>query len=217
MAKGKFHGGITAQTPSGIYTQLIALAGILDRRRRLRQAQRLTRIELQKVDGLGHIGIGLNPVLAHLVGQPGAELKFALANQLRRLQQQRRALFHRHVLPGRKRFQRRLHRPFGVFQPSLLVHAHHLRRPRRIQRLDLVRRARPLPTDDQLILVAEHIAHPGQRSLHGMHVFRIVEIDERFVAEGSAGRNRLNDGADLSGWHNTRFYSLTHLHENRDR
>jgi hypothetical protein len=30
-----------------------------------------------------------------------------------------------------------------------------------------------------------------------MHVFRIVEIDERLVVELAAGRNRLDDGADL--------------------
>ena len=145
MAKGKFHGGITAQTPTGIYTQLIAFPGILDGRRRPGQPQRLARIELQEVDGLGDIRIRLNPILAHLVGQPRAELKLAFANQLCRLQQQGRALLHRHVLPGCERLQGRLHRPFGVFQASLLVHPDHLRRPRRIQRLDLVRGARSAP------------------------------------------------------------------------
>ena len=205
MANGKFHGGITAQTPTGIYTQFVPFSGILDRRRGPRQAQRLTRIELQEVDGLGNIRIRLNPVLAHLVRQPRTELELAFANQLCRLQQQGRAFFHCHVLPGRKRFQGSLHRSFGVLEASLLVHADHLRRPRRVQRLDLVWRPRSLPTDDQFILVPEHISHPGQRSLHRMHVFKIVEIDEGFVVEGSAGRNRLNDGADLSSSHD---YSL---------
>ncbi len=191
---------------------MIALPRQLDGRCRLSQAQRLTRIELQKVDGLGHIGIGLNPVLAHLVGQPGAELKFALANQLRRLQQQGRALLHGHVLPGRECIERRLHRSLSVFQAGLLVHSDDLRGPGRVQRLDLFRRTRPLSTDDELILVTEHVAHPGQRSLHGMHVCRVAEIDERFVAEEPLRGNRLNDGADLCGWHNKANFTLLQVH-----
>ena len=173
------------------------LARILDRRRRLSQPQRLARIEFQKVDRLGDIRIRLDPILAHLVRQPGAELKLAFTNQLRRLQQQGRALFDCHKLPRRERLQSSAHGPFGVFEPCLLVHAHHLCRPRRVERFDLARGARSLPADHQFILVAEHISHPGECSLHRVHIFRIVEINERLVAKFSARRNRLDDGADL--------------------
>jgi hypothetical protein len=171
--------------------------GILDRRSQLSQPQCLARIEFQKVDCLGDIRIRLDPILAHLVRQPRAELKLAFTNQLRRLQQQRSALFYCDKLPRRERLQGSPHRALGVFEPRLLVHAHYLCRPRRIDRFNLARGARPLRADHQFILVAEHISHPDERSLHRMHIFRIVEINERFVAKFSAGRNRLDDSADL--------------------
>ena len=47
------------------------------------------------------------------------------------------------------------------------------------------------------------VPHPGQRILHRMHIFRIVEIDERFVVECAARGNWLDDSADLSSWHNS--------------
>jgi hypothetical protein len=194
IAKGKFQGGIT---------QLIALPGKLDGRRRPGQSQRLPRIKLQEVDGLGDIGIGLNPILAHFVGQPGAKFKLALANQLRRLQQQRHALPNRRVLPARESLMRRVYRPLGMFQPGLLVYTDNLRWPRRVQRLDLFRGAHPLPTDDEFILVTEHVRHTRQRSVHRAHVFIVVEVDKGFVAEQSFGSNRLNHGADLGSRHNT--------------
>ena len=91
-----------------------------------------------------------------------------------------------------------------MLRARLLVHSDHLRRPRRMMEPILsVVFTRSLPADNQFILVPEHISHPGKRSLHRMHVFKIVEVNEGFVVEGSARCNRLNDGADLSSRHNT--------------
>ena len=98
-----------------------------------------------------------------------------------------------------------------MFQAGLLVHPNHLRGAGRIQRLDLFRRARPLATDDELILVTEHIAHTGKRGLHGMHVCRVAEIDERFVAEQPLRGDWLNNGADLCGWHNKDNFTLVFI------
>ena len=44
--------------------QLVALARVLDGGGGGGQAQRLARIELEKIDGLAHVGVGLGPVFA---------------------------------------------------------------------------------------------------------------------------------------------------------
>ena len=83
MANGKFHGGITAPTPERNVNQLVALAGILDRRCGSSKAQGFARIELEEIDGLGHIGVGFRPVLADFISEPCAELELTGANDLR--------------------------------------------------------------------------------------------------------------------------------------
>ena len=62
---------------------MVALARQLHRSLRARQPQRLARIELAEVYGLGDIGIRLRPILAHFKHQPGFKLELALADDLR--------------------------------------------------------------------------------------------------------------------------------------
>ncbi len=88
--------------------QFIRLPRQLDRRLRLRQPQRLAAVELEKVDRLAHVGIGLGPVLAHFVRKPCAELEIALPDNLRRSQQQRSPRLNRSPAPRLKRLQARL-------------------------------------------------------------------------------------------------------------
>ena len=64
IASGKFHGGITTPTPSGMYSMLVALARIGRQRLRLREPLHLARVELAEVDRLGGVGVGLGPRLA---------------------------------------------------------------------------------------------------------------------------------------------------------
>ena len=40
-------------------------------------------VELEEVDGLADVGVGLGPVLADLEDEPGAEIELALADELR--------------------------------------------------------------------------------------------------------------------------------------
>src|SRR5258708_11893429 len=65
----------------GNVAQLVALAGELDWRGCLVQPDGLASVELEEVDGLAHVGVGLGPVLAYLEGEPGAELEAAFANE----------------------------------------------------------------------------------------------------------------------------------------
>ncbi len=73
--------------------KLIALAGILYRRRGRGEAKRFARVELKEVNGLGDIGVSFCPVLANFVGKPCAEFELTLANNLRGTEQQRSTLF----------------------------------------------------------------------------------------------------------------------------
>ena len=95
MAKGKFHGGMTAPHAERDVAQAVAFARQLDRRGCGVQLERLTRVELHEVDALAHVGVGLSPILADLVGEPCAELELALLDELRHAQQQADAAFDR--------------------------------------------------------------------------------------------------------------------------
>ena len=80
--------------------ELVALAGILDGRGGVVEAQRFAGVELEEVDGLAYVGVGFGPVLADLVGEPRAELEFALANECCGAEEQRGALLRRGSAPG---------------------------------------------------------------------------------------------------------------------
>ena len=92
MAKGKFQGGMTAPTPSGNVAELVALAGELDGGGGLVEAEGFAAVELEEVDGLAYVGVGLGPVFADLEGEPGAELEFALADEVGGAEEQGGAL-----------------------------------------------------------------------------------------------------------------------------
>src|SRR5882672_9768335 len=69
IAQGKFHGGITAPTPSGMYISESCSPGSC------------TGVELAEIDGLGDVSVGLGPVLADFEDQPCHVLHLALAQQ----------------------------------------------------------------------------------------------------------------------------------------
>ena len=89
MAKGKFHGRDDGAHAERDVKQLVALAGVLDGGGCGGQAQGFACVELEEVDGLAHVGVGLGPVLADFVGEPGAELELALADDVGGAEQQR--------------------------------------------------------------------------------------------------------------------------------
>ena len=88
--------------------QFVALAGVLDGRGGGGQAQSFAGIELKEIDGFAHVGVGLGPVLAHLIGEPGAELELAPADDLGRAQEQGNPVLDGSPAPGFKGPERRL-------------------------------------------------------------------------------------------------------------
>ena len=73
--------------------EFVALARILDGRAGGGQAQRLAGVELEEIDGLADIGVGLGPVLADFVGEPGHEFELAPADDFGSAKEQRDAFF----------------------------------------------------------------------------------------------------------------------------
>ena len=92
MAKGKFHGRNDRAHAERDVEELVALAGILDGRGCGGQAQGFAGVELKEIDGFAHVGVGLSPVLADFIGEPGAELEVAAANDFGGIEQQGDAL-----------------------------------------------------------------------------------------------------------------------------
>ena len=138
--------------------QFIALAGILNGRCGSSKPQSLARIELQKVDGLAHISIGLSPVLAYLECQPGHELELALANYVSRIQQQRNAHIRRCPAPWNEGVLRGGHRTCGMFGAGLLMNADNLRRPRRIDGNNFFRGLDALAADHEIVFARQAAA-----------------------------------------------------------
>ena len=161
--------------------QPVAFAGELDRRSCLVQPQRLASVELQKVDGFAHIGIGLAPVLADLKGQPGAELEAAFANESGGGEQQRCTLLHGHFAPASKGGLRSLHRLFDVLRPRPLVDPDDFSRMRRVHGKDFARGLQPSATDDDVVLAAQLGSNLGEGGLHPPLVFGLGEVNERLV------------------------------------
>ena len=163
--------------------QRVMLAGQLDGRLRLRKTQRLARVELAEVDGLGNVGIGLGPVLADLENQPRHKFHLALAHQISNVEQQPGALFDRSAAPRFEGGERGLHGRFYVIFVRLLMDADNLRRLRRVQRLDFVRSPDPLAADDQVVLAAQLAAHLGNGGAHLARVIFVAKIEKRLRNE----------------------------------
>ena len=155
MAKGKFQGGITAPTPSGMIEELVALAGILDGRGRRGQPQGFAGVKLEEVDGFADIGVGLGPVLAHFISKPGAKLELPAADNLRCAEEEGDPRFQRGSAPGLEGLERGLYGHFGVSGIGFLVNADDLSRASRVQGANLVPGLEPLAADDQVVFAAQ--------------------------------------------------------------
>ena len=83
--------------------------------------------------------------------------------------------FGRDPAPSLKGPKGRLHGLLGVFRAGLLVNAHHLRRPRRIQRSDLPLGLEPLAPDNQVVFAAQLAGHQVQRCSHRPGIFGVLK------------------------------------------
>ena len=92
------------------------------------EAKGFAAVELEEVDGLAYVGVGLGPVFADLEGEPCAELEAAFANQCSGAEEEGCALGDGSAAPGGESGLRGLHGRFDVLGRGALVDADDLRR-----------------------------------------------------------------------------------------
>ena len=185
--------------------QGVALAGQLHRRLGLGEAQRLARVELAEVDGLGDVGIGLKPVLRNFKDQPGHEFQLALAHQIAHAKQQRRALFGGSVSPAFEGLRSGIDGGLNVLLAGFLMDADHFGGFGRIDGTDLVRGLDAFAANDQVILAAQLPAHFFERGAHLAHILFLAEIDKRFVLERTFMQADLQTRRGFHGCHRRSF------------
>ncbi len=185
--------------------ELVVLAGELDGRGRGVQLERFAAVELEKVDGLAYVGVGLAPVLSDLEGEPGAELELALSNQVGSAEEKGSALGGGGPAPGREGGERGGDGLLGKIGLGALMDSDDLGWPRRVDRDDLALGLQAAAADDQVVLPSELGFDIGKSLLHRPLVFGVVEVDERLVDEGGLCGARGGGGGEISGCHNSSF------------
>ena len=177
--------------------QRVALARQLHGRLGFGEAQGLARVELAEIDGLGNVGIGLEPVLRNFEHQPGHEFELALAHHIGDAEQERGALLDRSAAPVGERLRRGLHGGLDVLIAGFLVNADHFRRLGGIDGTNLVGGLDALAADDQVVLAAQLATHFLDGGAHLAHVLFFGEIDECFIFERAFVQGELADAAGL--------------------
>ena len=97
---GSSTGGMTAPTPSGMYSSSFFSPGYGRQRLGLREPQHLAGVELAEVDRLGGVAVGLGPGLGLLEHHHRGELVLALAQDRGDAQDEGRALRGGHAAPA---------------------------------------------------------------------------------------------------------------------
>ena len=165
------------------------------------ESQRLTRVVLAEVDGLGNIGVSLCPVLAYFEYKPRTELKFALAQQIASPEEQGGTLLYRSLAPALKGFQCRLHRGLHMFLACLLMESDHLGRLGWIDGLDLVLGPNPLASNNQIVFTPKLATHLFERRAHLACIFLFAKIREGFVYKRAFMQANLRTGGSFKGCH----------------
>ncbi len=74
------------------------------------------------------------------------------------------------------------------------MHSDHLRRPRRIQRANLLLGADAPAADDNVILLPKLVGNAGQSVPHGADIVFAIEVQKRLVAELARGGTERDSG-----------------------
>ena len=140
MAKGKFQGGF-------FFEEYYAAA-------RGGEAEGIARVKLKEINGFGKVGVGFSPVLAHFIGEPGAELEFSSADDGGGGEDQGNSCFYRGSAPGLEGLEGRLHGFFGVLRAGFLVDADDLGRAGRVEGADFGLGLEAAAADDEVVFAA---------------------------------------------------------------
>ena len=167
------------------------------------QAEHLAAVVLQEVDGLGHVGVGLVPLLAYLQHLQGREGVDVAAHDVRSLEEHLGALGRGHIAPGQEGLPGHVDGFAGLLQSGLADPAHDLRRVGRVVGVQGLGGAHLLAADDQRVGCAEVFAHLGQGLFHARPGRRDGEVHGGEVGEArqaaKAGRGPGRRGRGLAG------------------
>ncbi len=168
----------------GDIDELVALA--LDRYHglRLRVAQRFARVELEKVDRLGDVAVGLGPALANLVDEQRVVFETPRAQQLRCLEEVGGALRKRPLPPRLERASGGIDRLVCLLLRCSARQTDNLFGIGRIEGANLPFGFDLPPADHEGVMFAELLLHRGKRRAHGRGVGGVAEILHPFVLEG---------------------------------
>ena len=191
MAPGKFHGGMTAPTPSGNVVEIVFFAGIIDDGLALVQAHHFAAIELEEVDGFGGVAVGFHPVLADFHDHGGAEFVLAAAQNGGGAEQDAGAGIGIDELPPLEGLVGVLNGLEGQFLRAFADVGQHLIGIGGIGGLDGVVGEDAFAADDERDFFAETTFDQRQRLFEGGFIGGIGEIRHRLVFEGRKHRQSL--------------------------
>jgi len=151
------------------------------RRMRLAEPQHLPAVELKEIDGLCRVHVRLDPRLACLQDQHGAEHVLALAHDLRGAEQVARSLGRGNAPPMVERPGGFAHGAVRELRGRLADSTDHLRWLGRIPAHDHLVREDLLPADDQGVGASQLPPHLVETGLEGLHVVGEAEISKRLI------------------------------------
>ena len=147
------------------------------------EAEGFAGVELEEVDALAYVGVGLGVVLADLERKPGAELIVALLDELRGAQEEIDTLLDGSVRPGGEGGEGGVHCGLSVGGVGGLMEADELRGPGGVGAADLGRGLEAFAADDEVVLAAEIAFDEAQGILHFELDGGVGEVEERLIAE----------------------------------
>ena len=171
----------------GDVAEEIFFAGVLDGGGGSVEAEGFAGVELEEVDGLAYVGVGLGVVLADFEGEPGAEVEVALADEVGGADEQGNAVGDGGVAPGGEGGLRGSDGGVGFLGRGRVVRADDLRRVGGIDGVEGLGGLEIAAGDDKVVGLAELGAGAVEGGVHGALVLGGGEVGEGLVAEGGQG------------------------------
>src|SRR6185437_5046833 len=182
--EGEVPGRNDGADAEGDVAEDVALAGILDGRGGGVELEGFAGVELEEVDALANVGVGLGPVLADLEDEPGTEVEVALADELRGADEDSYTVGGRKAGPGRERGRGGVDGALDLGGAGGVVSADDLGRTGGVGGGELRGAPGGMAADDEVPGAAELGADAGESVEHGAMVVGCGEVGEGLVPEG---------------------------------
>ena len=118
------------------------------------EAEGIARVKFKKINGFAHVGVGLGPVLAYFIGEPGAKLELALPDDFGCVEEEGNSCFYRDSGPELEGVEGCLHGLLGVFGAGFLVDSDDLGGAGGVEGADFALGFEAAAADDEIVLAA---------------------------------------------------------------